>query len=832
MSSSKNSLKKVAYEEMIRNSSLIALASEKEIKYSITKVTRGNNSSTTNNKFSFKNGKVPAKTWNNNPSGYNRFHDDNYGSAVICSYINDLDLHLAVIDLDIPKNDSDISIEDLFNASRDWVSKTHTKVTPSGGYHIYLLSKNKPELKQPPFNMDYQTNTGNSQGKYVVTNYRYEIDIEGNKINLDNYYKENGKIDIRNLNFSKEFYTHCDDSPDDILVVNSSDDVLTDIITNLKEQGLYKPNNSLALKNKSLNNKFRNDLVAIVRPYVKEGQRNRIALALSGYLHKRKVSLLEAEKIFNSVFADDEEIEQRINLLKATFKKSRSEVAGLRTIREIFSPSDADKIKELVKNKSENQDMTKSDLDNSIIDINEKISYYLDKSHSVSGKMIIKSLEKENILYFEAETMKYYAKKADKRDIIEIDYKFVMNHCNMIFGFNEISKKQCKNCLDNITRFIEKDHNLLEFSNGSLKITNDSLEFNEGVFSTNKIPKVKLPFRWNPNANGREIQQTVLKTLACDKEGFEDNVNTFLKCVGHSFMSTIEKPIFPILLGKPGTRKSTLLTMLKRCLSFSEISIPDIINDDRFTLYPGLGKDINIDDDLQSSIWKGIGKLNTFISGNGGYTEVKSENERLSFTTYNTPKLWGASNALPPVIGDGFERRLILILAENILPTTKVKDNFQTDILNGIHDEGLEWLVYTSITKYMEVRNKPLIDDTTKNAMLEEYKSKSDPLKKCIDSIFLYNYTDSNDKKLSVRVINNQVKKWHIFALKNGLIYDEHRTPSTTNIKNAMNRVGYSQSTRRVYKDGKETTEKCYTDIIINPEWEKTSQAFFKNLNQ
>lgn len=284
--------------------------------------------------------------------------------------------------------------------------------------------------------------------------------------------------------------------------------------------------------------------------------------------------------------------------------------------------------------------MSKSEIDNTITDVNERISYYLEKGHSIKGKMIVDSIETENILYFEPENMKYYVKKGDEGVIDEIDYKFVMNHCNSNFGFNEISKKQCKSCLDSITRVIEKDYNLLEFTNGSLKITSEGLEFQEGKFSTDKIPKVKIPFKWNSEAQGGEIQKTIYRTLKCDKNGFEDNINTFLKCVGHSFMGTIEKHIFSIILGRPGTGKSTLLTMLKRCLSYSEISIPDIIRDDRFTLYPAVGKDINIDDDLQSSVWKGIGKLNTFISGNGGYTEVKGENERIQLNSYNIPKLW------------------------------------------------------------------------------------------------------------------------------------------------------------------------------------------------
>lgn len=191
---------------------------------------------------SFKNGKVPAVSWSEHPQDYIEYDDKNYGSGVICSHIAELNLHLAVIDLDIPKKEEDIPMKAMLDACKNCMCKTHTKITPSGGYHIYLLSKQKPALKQPPFNMDYQTNTGNSRGKYVVTNFRYAIeDSEGNTINLNEYYKKHGKIATKKLNFIKEYYKHWEDTPDDILVVESSDKVLADILNSLKEQVFYKP---------------------------------------------------------------------------------------------------------------------------------------------------------------------------------------------------------------------------------------------------------------------------------------------------------------------------------------------------------------------------------------------------------------------------------------------------------------------------------------------------------------------------------------------------------------------------------------------------------------
>lgn len=323
MNSSKKILKKVPYHEVIENSSLIALASEKEIKYSIE-------ANLSEGKCYFKSGKMPAYSWSKNPRDYCRYNDNNYGSAIICDYIDKLGLYLAVIDLDIPKTENGVSIDDLVRITSKWMNETHTRSTPSGGYHIYLLSENKPSLKQPSFNLDYQTNTGNSKGKYIVTNFRYGIqDLNGNTINLREYCKKDKNPSIEELRFNKEYYEHYTSSPDEILVVESSDDVLTDIITNIKDEGLDNPCNTLSEKNELLSNKFFSELVNVVKPYAKEGQRHRLALALSGYLHKKKYSLGEVEEIFQQVFIDDEEIDQRIQLLYSTFRKDSKTVAGL-----------------------------------------------------------------------------------------------------------------------------------------------------------------------------------------------------------------------------------------------------------------------------------------------------------------------------------------------------------------------------------------------------------------------------------------------------------------------------------------------------------------------
>ncbi|WP_054834570.1 hypothetical protein [Methanobrevibacter arboriphilus] len=146
----------INYKEVIEKSSLVALASPKEIRYSIPRKIKWDNMTpdernkvkedfkkqNPNRTFyapSFKTGKNPAYSWKHAPREYKGYNDSVYGSAVLCNYLPEYDLYLAVIDLDSPKNPEDISMSDLLTVCEGgWINKTHTRITPSGGVIIYI----------------------------------------------------------------------------------------------------------------------------------------------------------------------------------------------------------------------------------------------------------------------------------------------------------------------------------------------------------------------------------------------------------------------------------------------------------------------------------------------------------------------------------------------------------------------------------------------------------------------------------------------------------------------------------------------------------------------
>jgi hypothetical protein len=106
-----------------------------------------------------------GKTWDHYPRDYTKkINDPKYPTGIVCDYIKDLDLHLGIIDLDVPKNENDIPINSLKSKAGKIIENTYSVQTPSGGYQIYLLSRKKPEAKQPSkLNVDYQVNKSNTK---------------------------------------------------------------------------------------------------------------------------------------------------------------------------------------------------------------------------------------------------------------------------------------------------------------------------------------------------------------------------------------------------------------------------------------------------------------------------------------------------------------------------------------------------------------------------------------------------------------------------------------------------------------------------------------------
>jgi phage/plasmid-associated DNA primase len=701
-----------------------------------------------------KNSKSPSINWDKLPKEYKGFNDPKYPTAIKCEYIQSLKNYLVVIDLDIPKRKGHIALDELKSACEPIIKQTYSVETPSGGVHIYLLSKDKPKANQPKINIDYQTNTGRGKGKYVVSDYRWN---------------EEGK---------KEFYQRLPESFDKIECVENSDLVLQDILNNLIDKGqlsITKP-------------EYEEDIIKLLRKYYEPGTRDEYSLALIGFLRKEGYTKENVKKIINAVFSDDEELDQRLQKIEKTFQKPLKEIIGFKWLKEHFSPIDIDKLMEL--NKGSNGR------------IKFKILQLLNNNKEPPVKLVADYVNSELELYKNLNTNKYY-EKTDEGQFRDIDDRDIIKFCNKEFTVNSISSRRCYEVLKYVTNPIKKNYNLIEFNNGILDTR--TRKFNEAKMAYNETPKITLNLDWNNNAPPGRIGEIIEDIL--EDKNHPKNQERWMRSVGHAFMGQNLLGKHTIVVGRSGSGKSTLNSILMRIFNYSNLPINTINANERFTLHTLIDRDINIDDDLNNGMLKSIGTLNTITTGNGLEVEIKGENKTIQAGNEQIPRLFSSGNTLPPIVGEGYQRRLLLIHADNKVANHERDETLQHKIIAGEYDKnGIEWVIHKAITTYWE-KDEPITTEEDEKQMNEYYEFKSYPVKKVIEAIFEVKISGY----IPVNEVNSLVKAGCRWAYDTGKISREHKKPSINKIRNAMNSAGFDQTSIRE-NDG---ITRVYEDIIF-----------------
>lgn len=689
-----------------------------------------------------KSNKSPAINWDESPNNYKGISDKNYGSALVCDSIPQLDKYLVVIDFDKPKMPDHIQLKVLKSISLKMIENTYCIETPSGGLHIYLLSMEKP-VKPPKIlnklNIDFQANYGNGNGKYVVANYRWD---------------PTGKF--------KEHYKKLVESPNKIKVVKNVNEILNSLLSDLEDAGHIK-------------NEIRNhleEIVEILKPYAKTTEvksRQYYSCGIAGYLKKQGYKQDTVEEIIREVFSEDEEIESRINNVERTYEKENKEIIGWEILKDYLPKIAQEALLKLTQN---NHD-----------DLKSEIIKKLAKHKEPTSKQLFDYISMCLDLYINLDTLKYY-EKMDEGAYQEINEKRIIEFVIKEFGNESISRTKCQEVLKHIINPINVNYNLLEFNNGILNT--ETKEFLTDKTLSKEIPKERINLNWNSKAAGGYLEEVISKILFHPIHS--TNMDLWLKAVGHAFMGWNSLQKITVVTGPPGTGKSTLTTILKRLFKYSEISLQNLAKPDRFTYYSLVDKSINIDDDVQNGALIGIGKLNTIISGNGFETEVKHEKRTIMAENQQIPRLFCNGNSLPPVIGEGWSRRLLLILAENVVSEEKRDNLLQARIQQGKYDKELEWLVYTAINKFWNLNGNSITAHEEETKMQNLFDKKSDPLKIVVAELYQSDF-DGNSKP--VKEIYHYVKKRCQILFEKGEISREFKKPSITRIREAMDRAGF-----------------------------------------
>lgn len=509
-------------------------------------------------------------------------------------------------------------------------------------------------------------------------------------------------------------------------------------------------------------------------------------------------------------------------------------------------------------------------------DLKILIEQAIAKNKEPTVKILADYVNRQDSFYIDYETGKKYKliyKEVDGEEVPagfeEVTVEDISIFLNDKFGENNIRINKCKEIMDYITNPIKSNYDLIIFDNGTLNTIDG--EFKPNYFAVDCLPKIRTDLKYFEDAE-EEFKKSKLYEEFHDilKSRWAWNESLYYLSVGVSAMAINEADKLFVIVGVPNSRKTTLLTPLKRFFTYSELKIQTIAKNERFQLLPAIRKDINIDDDLTGLIINDIGFLNSFVSGAGGNVERKGENIPANLTMQTTPKIWGASNRLPAIMGDGFKRRLCLILAENPIgaDNSEIKEgrkSYQTELLNGARDEELGLMISYSIQEYIKNRDKPFLTEDQSEKMLAEWNWKSYPAKmgaefmfidsedygeyiidkgfednplETVDNVFEDNWelvieTQSGSQYttpnyLSVKDVNQEFKKFYKWGVKTGKIFQEQSRPSTTSIKKAMQNAGFNQTVKRetvkwTDEDGdtrtKHTTINVYEDCLINPDW-------------
>ena len=495
-------------------------------------------------------------------------------------------------------------------------------------------------------------------------------------------------------------------------------------------------------------------------------------------------------------------------------------------------------------------------------DLEILIKQSLCKNRDPSIKVLADYINMQDSFFIDYETGKKY--KLTDKGFDEIGVQDISIFLNNKFGENEVSIKKCEQVLSYITNPITSDYNLICFNNGTLDTKTG--DFKENFYPVDRLPKIKTTLNYIENAESKYKETDLYKDFheILKSERWTENESVYYKAVGVSAMAINEADCFFVIVGVPNARKTTLLTPLKRFFTYSEVKIQTIAKNERFQVLPCLRKDINIDDDLSDTLIKNSGFFKTFISGAGGTIERKGENIPAELTQETTPKVWGASNKLPTIHGEGIERRTCLILAENEFDINESKKSYQRELLDGTKDKQIELLISYSIQYYMDLREqeRPFLTEEQQERMLEEWDWKSYPAKMGAGLVFMdtdqyLEYLNGLEKEGKVQNIeyderqglihyetraedtltwvdveqetwtpvykvNMEFKKFYKNSLKKGKIFREQSKPSTKLINQAMSNAGFFQSKKNIIKDNLDKEQvRIYEDCIISPIWEK-----------
>jgi P4 family phage/plasmid primase-like protien len=496
-----------------------------------------------------------------------------------------------------------------------------------------------------------------------------------------------------------------------------------------------------------------NQLVELLKPLYKEGQRHYLTLHLSGWMYKADIDIQNTIQIIKGLAGNNPNgVNNGIKATRNSYRGIKENIKG--SIYEYIAAGykDEDFEDEAARKIKINQ--TYADIARII---NHKYSIpgmeYFIKHHNGYSKTTFRRIAEfiieRNQVVIEHGTDDIYLYNYDNGFYQYYDDKQFQGFIKSIFPDLTLELSETSKIKSMVTNYQKPESHIIHFKNGLL----DTKTFKFTNHDSEKFVKKIVPYNYDENTYS-DFFESKIKEILIDKEGTfqgeETKFNFFLEILGYCFKDSNPYHAIFFITGEGRNGKSVLSDLIKTIFGVHAVSVPLHNLQSEFGKEPLIDKMINLVYDLPKKMLKETGDLKAIVGEDQMTIPIKYKE---SWTGTLGTKIIAMGNYLPKIndASKGFWDRIGHMELNNRFvgedQDQYLKDKLKDDIL------GIEWLIFQSIEAFKRVEKSkcwsiPIGTEHTKN----EYTRLSDPCLYAAETLF-HKTTDKNDFILKEEVV-------------------------------------------------------------------------------
>ncbi|MGI0013096.1 MAG: phage/plasmid primase, P4 family [Nitrososphaera sp.] len=418
------------------------------------------------------------------------------------------------------------------------------------------------------------------------------------------------------------------------------------------------------------------EIVTELKPLYRKGDRHAFCLHLAGYLHKNCIDIKSAEPLFDFLTDEDEEHRGRMQALKDTFAKKRSEVSGYRAFFDLLKRLKDEKTAKTIVRK----------IYKVILAHKEDPAFEL--AQTLEDKFIFRTLnDTREILYYESGRYLPNGERKIETEaaIIQADVKTAV--------VNE-AKEMIRRATPADRKHFDANPSILNVKNGLLDTETGKLLPHDPEY----LSRVQLPLSYDPFAECPAIDGYLSTSLD------PTNRDRVAKMLGDILMPDYRYQSLYFLVGSGNNGKGTLGRLIRPFVGPENCSAVRLqaLSNDRFSKAHLYGKMVNFAGDVSAGDIKDLALVRSLTGGDLINAEYKNQP---AFEFVNCAKLIFAFNK-PPDLDDAFStlRRLVLIVFEKIFSEDEADDGLDDKLQTPAELSGLLNLALKGIKKLKQDR--------------------------------------------------------------------------------------------------------------------------------